>query len=286
MAARPAHGLGTASTDTWPVGFSLASESWVATLRTPGPAAAVERSARGLRSEWPSKIAPRVLVADRNLLTAEAIALALTQMRFVARFVVPVTPGHLRDVAGWRPDLALLDADSIERAMCLQCVAVLREEQVPVAIMADGSDLTRLGECVDAGAACVVDKGSPIARLTGDIARILAGEVVLDEDSRRRLTGSARREERARRERLAPFEVLTRREQHVLAELMNGHGAEDIARRASVSTSTIRSQIKAVLQKLGVNSQLAAAAMATQAGWRPEPDDRQVGAEGALPDQG
>lgn len=267
--------MGTPSTDTWPGRRPAAYRGAVATLRTPGPPAAVaEWPGRELRSARPSEIAPRVLVADRNLLTAEAIALALSQLRFVARFVVPVTPGHLRDVAGWGPDLALLDADSIERSTCLQCLAVLREERVPVAVMGDGSDLSMLGECVEAGAACVVDKASPIARLTGDIARLLSGEVVLDEESRRRLTGSARREERARRARLAPFDVLTRREQQVLAELMDGHGADAIARRASVSTSTVRSQIKAVLQKLGVNSQLAAAAMASQAGWQLDSDDR------------
>lgn len=278
MAARPTTVIvGTHSTDVWSGRAPVAFGGGGSTLRTPGPAVPIaERSARELRSARPSEIAPRVLVADRNLLTAEAIALALEQMRFVARFIVPVTPGHLRDVASWRPDLALLDADSIERSTCLQCVAVLREEQVPVAIMADGSDLTILGECVDAGAAWVVDKSSPIAKLTVDIARLLAGEEVLDESSRDRLTGSARREERARRARLAPFEVLTRREQQVLAELMDGHGADVIAQRASVSTSTVRSQIKAVLQKLGVNSQLAAAAMATQAGWQLGPDDRPV----------
>jgi len=34
-----------------------------------------------------------------------------------------------------------------------------------------------------------------------------------------------------------------------------------------VSISTVRSQIKAILQKLGVNSQLAATALVQQAGW-------------------
>ncbi len=269
--------VGASPADVWtgrsPMAFGAAGD----TLRTPGPATSVaERQNRELRAARSWEAAPRVLVADRNLLTAEAIALALEQLQFVTRFVVPVTPGHLQDVVGWRPDVALLDANSIERSTCLQCLAVLREAQVPVAIMTDGSDLTVLGECVDAGAAWVVDKTAPMDRLTGDIARLLAGEAVLDSSSRDHLAGSARREQRARRAQLAPFDVLTRREQQVLAELMDGHGADAIARRASVSTSTVRSQIKAILQKLGVNSQLAAAAMASQAGWRPEPDGRQA----------
>jgi DNA-binding NarL/FixJ family response regulator len=63
------------------------------------------------------------------------------------------------------------------------------------------------------------------------------------------------------------FAKLTEREQVVLSELMEGHCAEDIAKAAIVSISTVRSQIKAILNKLGVNSQLAAVAMARRAGW-------------------
>ena len=48
---------------------------------------------------------------------------------------------------------------------------------------------------------------------------------------------------------------------------MEGHCAEEIANAAFVSISTVRSQIKAILQKLGVNSQLAAVALARRAGW-------------------
>ena len=71
-----------------------------------------------------------------------------------------------------------------------------------------------------------------------------------------------------------PF--LTEREQVVLAELIEGHCAEDIAKAAFVSISTVRSQIKAILQKLGVNSQLAAVAMARRAGWSLESAPRNL----------
>ena len=96
---------------------------------------------------------------------------------------------------------------------------------------------------------------------------MLAGDVVMTEEMKQRLTEPYQRESRARRAKLAPFDVLTEREKYVLSELMDGHCADEIARRASVSISTVRSQIKAILQKLGVNSQLAVAALARQAGW-------------------
>ena len=48
---------------------------------------------------------------------------------------------------------------------------------------------------------------------------------------------------------------------------MSGRAATEIAEESFVSLSTVRSQIRAVLAKLGVHSQLAAVAMAHQAGW-------------------
>lgn len=65
----------------------------------------------------------------------------------------------------------------------------------------------------------------------------------------------------------SPFELLTRREAEVLAEIMNGRSAEDISRDSWVAISTVRSQIKAILQKLGVGSQIAAVALARRSDW-------------------
>ena len=65
--------------------------------------------------------------------------------------------------------------------------------------------------------------------------------------------------------RLSPFLILTPREQWVLAELMEGRTGDAIAKANWIALSTVRSQIKSILQKLGVNSQLAAVALARQA---------------------
>ncbi|MFZ5871141.1 MAG: LuxR C-terminal-related transcriptional regulator [Actinomycetota bacterium] len=59
----------------------------------------------------------------------------------------------------------------------------------------------------------------------------------------------------------------------MLRHLVDGEPASAIAERAGVSEATVRSQIRAVLTKLGVRSQLAAAAFAVRAGWA-RPDTR------------
>jgi DNA-binding NarL/FixJ family response regulator len=68
-------------------------------------------------------------------------------------------------------------------------------------------------------------------------------------------------------ERLAPFARLTVRECEVLQDLVEGKNAERIANDSFVSVATVRSHIKSLLAKLGVNSQLAAVAAAQRAGW-------------------
>ena len=71
----------------------------------------------------------------------------------------------------------------------------------------------------------------------------------------------------ARGKDLAPFKTLTSREQAVLAGLAHGRRAEIIAAAAFLSEATVRSQIRSVLAKLGVNSQLEAVALAWTVGW-------------------
>jgi two-component system, NarL family, nitrate/nitrite response regulator NarL len=215
----------------------------------------------------PADTRRRVLVIDGDLLIAEAIASALTQATFAARFAMPISTAHVRDLTGWRPGLALLNVDTVDPAVATALVAMLVATTVPVAILTSHLDRTVVGECIDLGASTVVDKASGLEELVRVITHVLEGRVVFDEEAKRRLLESVRRQARAQREQWASFDVLTHREKCVLAELMDGHAPEAIARRRSVSILTVRSQIKAILQKLGVNSQLAAVSLARRAGW-------------------
>ena len=48
---------------------------------------------------------------------------------------------------------------------------------------------------------------------------------------------------------------------------MDGASAEEIAKASFVSMATVRSQIRSILEKLGVHSQVAAVALAHRARW-------------------
>ena len=62
----------------------------------------------------------------------------------------------------------------------------------------------------------------------------------------------------------------------MLGALIDGMSAEEIAEADFVALTTIRSQIRAILQKLGVRSQLAAVAKANRAGWQPRQHGREL----------
>jgi two-component system, NarL family, nitrate/nitrite response regulator NarL len=209
----------------------------------------------------------RVLVIDGDLLVAEAIASALTQLTFAARFVMPITSAHVRDLTAWRPGFVLLNVDTVEPDTSTSLVAMLSAATIPVAVVSSQLDRPVVGDCIDAGASTIVDKSCGLSELVALITDVLDGSAVLDDEAKRRILEPIRRQAQATRERLAPFDVLTQREKCVLAELMEGHAPEAIARRSTVSILTVRSQVKAILQKLGVNSQLAAVSFARRAGW-------------------
>lgn len=98
------------------------------------------------------------------------------------------------------------------------------------------------------------------------------GIVVID-DSRLRgaeETGPPRSHQRRPDTLLTPFRALTQSEVRVLRGLVGGRSAGQLAAEHHVTIATVRSQIKAILHKLAVNSQLAAVALAREARWMDE----------------
>lgn len=55
----------------------------------------------------------------------------------------------------------------------------------------------------------------------------------------------------------------------MLSALVDGLSAEEIAEAQFVALTAVRSQIRGILQKLEVRSQLAAVALTIRSGWAP-----------------
>lgn len=207
-----------------------------------------------------------ILILGGHFMPADILVLALTHVRYSARCIAPVTPERVRlAITDWAPALAVLDIDFVERHVCQESIALLSQSKVPVIVLGGKKEL--LADCVNFGASYAIDNGLPVSKLIDVIARLAhnhsLNNVTVVPDQSSPVNGRLGPLD----ERSSPFDVLTHREKCVLAELMEGHCAEEIAVRDVVAISTVRSQIKAILQKLGVSSQLAATALARHAGW-------------------
>ena len=213
----------------------------------------------------------RLLIVEDHELLSGTLALVLRQRGLEVDTINGPTAesvvGRARVLA---PVLVLLDLDlGPALGNGVDLVRPLVEAGARVVIMSGVSDPARLGSCVEAGASGIVSKAAAFDHLVEAVHRGAEGGELLRDDERHRLLAALRTSRRADRERLAPFTSLTPREQAVLAGLLAGESAEAIAERSYVSLATVRTQIRGILLKLGVNSQLAAVALAREAGWSP-----------------
>lgn len=171
-------------------------------------------------------------------------------------------------IARSSPDCVIVDLGLPTPTDGLACIEALVAVDLTVAVLTGESDLSLWGAAAEAGAEAVVAKSEPIAEILHVVCRLCAGELVRPHQ-RIALIDSARKASAEQKGRLAPFAILSSREGEVLASLMSGSTQKEIATGGSQSIHTVRTQVKAVLRKLGVRSQIEAVALAHDVGWRP-----------------
>ncbi|HEX2039729.1 MAG TPA: response regulator transcription factor [Acidimicrobiales bacterium] len=212
-------------------------------------------------------MSPRVLLVEDHAIIKQALALALEQAGLTVESTASVEPeAVLKQAEAFRPAVVLLDF-YLGEADSLPMIGPLQALGAQVVVLTGTTDPRSLGACLEEGAVGVVSKAESLDRVARAIADAVDGSAVMRPAERDALLDAARRARADERERLAPFASLTARERQVLAHLMQGHSAEDVSRIEFVSLATVRSQIRGILQKLDVNSQLAAVTLAQQAGW-------------------
>jgi DNA-binding NarL/FixJ family response regulator len=216
---------------------------------------------------------PKVLIVEDHELLAQSLTFALQADGIdVARCPELGAEAVLASADRFAPDLVLLDLDLGEEGSSLPLIEPLRAQGAEVVMLTGVTDRQRLAECVEAGAIGIVSKREPFENLVRAVHDCMALGALLTPQQRDALLRELREQRAAAADRRRWFDTLTRREQEVLAALMDGRSAEEIAEAWVVSVSTVRSQIRAVLMKLGVHSQLAAVARAREADWELPPE--------------
>jgi DNA-binding NarL/FixJ family response regulator len=215
----------------------------------------------------------RLLIVDDHPLVAIGLQLALRSRGWEVQVADGPTVDAVLEQAGeFEPECVLLDLHLGVLGNGRDLIGPLRATSRAVVMLTGETDRLLLAACLEAGAAGWIGKDTFLDDVIAQVEDALAG---------RPLVGCARRQEllddlrvhRAGLERSrSPFEQLTRREQRVLGALVDGLSSEEIAEAHFVAVTTVRSQVQAILRKLGVRSQLAAVATANRAGWTPPLD--------------
>ncbi len=209
-----------------------------------------------------------VLLVDDHRLFATSVALALGAQGFSVDAPALTSLAELRDrIRGARPDLVVVDRALGAIGEGEPLVACAHEAGIPAVVLSGALDDVAAGRCYALGAVACLSKSEPLDLLLATVAAVANGDQPVPQTERDRLVDAWRRSQAAADAAAGPFSRLTRREAEVLRDLMEGHSVKAIAAAAAVSELTVRSQVHAVLAKLGVSSQLEAVAKALHAGW-------------------
>ena len=208
-----------------------------------------------------------VLIIDDHELFSTSLRMALRGHGLDAH-QVPVTGVEdiLKHARGLAKGLAVLDLDLGTDAegrwvSGVDLVGALKRNGWKVLVVSGSIDKHGVAAAIAAGAIGSVPKSSSFEALLETVVAAVSGETVMAEVERQLWLTQHRKfqaEERALARRLGRLSV---REREVLELLAEGHRAGTIAENFVVSMTTVRTQIRAILTKLEVNSQLEAVAL-------------------------
>ncbi|HEY6932730.1 MAG TPA: response regulator transcription factor [Marmoricola sp.] len=217
--------------------------------------------------------ATRVLLVEDHALFAEALETALRLEGYEAQRIPPsgelTTDDLTQAVLSMQPAVVLLDLDLGSFGTGLPLINPLARAGIAVILVTASADRSSWGAAVHEGARKVLPKNTPMNEVVATIRRAVDGLPLMADDERRALVREWRvqvAEEQDVRTRLGR---LTRREAEVLGLLMTGRQVGDIAKLCFVSESTVRTQVKSILAKLQVGSQIGAVALAHRVRWEP-----------------
>ncbi len=216
----------------------------------------------------------RVSLVEDHILFAEALEIALTveghdvsriQLPETTRTVSTLLPAIIRS----RPRIVLLDLDLGIHGNGGQLVEPLCRAGIAVVVLTGNPDRVEWGACMRYGARKVLSKSMQLNEILATVRRLNNGLAVITADERAELLQLWHGQRAASHELRHRLSQLTHREREVLSHLWHGHQVREIAEISVVSEATVRTQVKSILGKLEVGSQIAAVGLAHRVGWRP-----------------
>ena len=215
----------------------------------------------------------RVLIIDDHLLFAESLELALSLEGYdVRRLELPAEGGSMATLRSLalraNPRTVLLDLDLGRFGDGVNLIGPLAKAGINVVVLTASEELGRWGGCMRLGARRVLPKSGALQQALATVRRLHQGLPVTSRDELETLLDAWARERQAHDDLRRRLDLLTPRERQVLGALIEGRTVRAISQESVVSEATVRTQVKSILNKLEVSSQLAAVGMANQVGWK------------------
>lgn len=211
-----------------------------------------------------------ILIIDDHELFSTSLRMALRGLGFDAHQIPVTAIAEIQAHAGrLRPGLVVLDLDLGKDAdgrwvNGVDLVTTLCARGWQVLVVSGSVDTPGVAAAIAAGAIGSVPKSSSFECLLETVMTAAARRPVMTEQEHRCWLARHQGYVTAERELSRRLARLSSREREVLEQLAEGHRAADIAEHFVVSLATVRTQIRAILTKLEVSSQLEAVALVRQ----------------------
>jgi two-component system nitrate/nitrite response regulator NarL len=203
----------------------------------------------------------KVVICDDHAVFADSLALVLRESGHDVVGVV-YSPDAAASLLRSAPaDVCLIDLNFPDGSALGSLPTLVRAAPATRFVVLSGSiDPELLEAALAAGVRGFAHKGQQAGEIVAMLARVHAGDVVVDPT-----TGSpVPPRPRSEAQRLAHY--LTPREREVLTRLVRGENTATLARSMKITRSTARSHVQSVLTKLGVHSQREAVIAAARHG--------------------
>jgi DNA-binding NarL/FixJ family response regulator len=201
----------------------------------------------------------RVVIADDHRIVRDGLCYLFRQEPDV-EVVGEAGDGRqaLAVVAATRPNVLLLDLYMPEPDGHVVLAALRDAPHRPaVVVLTSATDDEDLVRAMHAGATSYVLKTAPAADVIGAVREAAAGTANLSPELLTRLTQALRRPPPP-----DPLQVLSPRERDVLRLIARGHSNRQIARDLAIGEQTVKTHVRSILTKLGLQDRVQAAIFA------------------------
>lgn len=208
----------------------------------------------------------RILLLEDHAVFRQALALAFSLQ---PNLMVVAEAGSLAEARESLNgiDVAVLDLDLPDGSGAALIPELHRANQRTEALVLTASVQTiDLARAVEAGAAGLVHKSTPLKEIVEAVQRVAVGESLVTRRELIDLVQMAGRQREAERATQQAIARLTPREREVLQALGEGLSDREIADRLFVTKETIHTHMVNLLAKLGVESRMQALIFAIKSG--------------------